>query len=108
MLTRVLTMVKAPKGYRHRTRRVLKKSVREKGAVPSLSRLLVEYREGDVVHIDINPSVHKGMPHRRYQGKTGIVVGRRGRALIVRVKLGEKEKTLFVRPEHVVKAGAGG
>ncbi|MGC9121721.1 MAG: 50S ribosomal protein L21e [Thermogladius sp.] len=100
-------MVKAPKGYRHRTRKLLKKDVRERGAVPPLSRILVEYKEGEVVHIDINPSVHKGMPHRRYQGKTGVVVGKRGRALIVKVNLGGKEKTLFVRPEHVIKAGAG-
>ncbi|WP_440060274.1 50S ribosomal protein L21e [Thermogladius sp. 4427co] len=97
-------MVKAPKGYRHRTRKLLTKSIRERGAVPPLSRLLIEYKEGDVVHIDINPSVHKGMPHRRYQGKTGVVIGRRGRALIVKVRLGDKDKILFVRPEHVVKA----
>ncbi|WP_434731717.1 50S ribosomal protein L21e [Thermogladius sp. KZ2Tp1] len=100
-------MVKAPKGYRHRTRKLLKKDVRERGAVPPLSRILVEYKEGEVVHIDINPSVYKGMPHRRYQGKTGVVVGKRGRALIVKVNLGGKEKILFVRPEHVIKAGAG-
>jgi large subunit ribosomal protein L21e len=47
------------------------------------------------------------MPHRRYQGKTGVVIGKRGRALIVKVNLGGKEKILFVRPEHVIKAGAG-
>lgn len=94
-------MVKAPKGYRHRTRKLLKKNIRERGAIPSLSLLMIEYKEGDRVHIVTNPSIHKGSPHRRYHGKTGIVVGRRGRCYIVRLMLGNKEKTLFIRPEHL-------
>jgi large subunit ribosomal protein L21e len=94
-------VVKAPKGFRHRTRKLLRKSVRERGAVPPLSLLMIEYKPGDRVHIVINPSVFKGMPHRRYHGKTGVVVGKRGKCYIVKVMLGDKEKTLFVRPEHL-------
>ncbi|ADV64352.1 50S ribosomal protein L21e [Desulfurococcus mucosus] len=94
-------MVKAPKGYRHRTRKLLKKNIREKGSVPSLSLIMREYKEGEKVHIVINPSVHSGMPHRRYHGRTGIVVGKRGKAYVVKVMMGSKEKTLFVRPEHI-------
>ena len=94
-------LVKAPKGYRHRTRKLLRKSVRERGAVPSLSLLMIEYKPGDRVHIVINPSVHSGMPHRRYHGKTGVVIGKRGSCYIVKVMLGDKEKTLFVAPEHL-------
>lgn len=94
-------MVKAPRGYRHRTRKLLKKDIREKGAVPKLSLIMLEYKTGDKVHIVINPSVHKGMPHRRYHGKTGEVVGKKGKCYIVRVMLGDKEKTLFIRPEHM-------
>lgn len=97
-------MVKAPRGYRHRTRHLMKKSVRERGAVPSLSNLMAEYKVGDKVHIVVNPAVHKGMPHRRYHGKTGEVVGKRGKCYIVKVSLGNKEKTLFVRPEHLKPA----
>lgn len=94
-------MVKAPRGYRHRTRSLLRKSIRERGAVPPLSLLMVDYKPGDRVHIVLNPSVTKGMPHRRYHGKTGVVIGTRGRCYIVKVMLGDKEKTLFVRPEHL-------
>lgn len=94
-------MVKAPRGYRHRTRKLLRKSVRERGAIPPLSLLMVKYNPGDRVHVVINPSVTKGMPHRRYHGKTGVVVGTRGRCYIVKVMIGGKEKTLFVRPEHL-------
>ncbi len=94
-------MVKAPKGYRHRTRKLLRKRVRERGAVPPLSLLMIDYRVGDKVHIDINPAIHKGMPHRRFQGKTGTVVGYRGRSLVVEVYLGDKKKILYTRQEHV-------
>lgn len=94
-------MVKAPRGFRHRTRKLLRKNIREKGAVPSLSLLMIKYKPGDKVHIVINPAIHKGMPHRRYHGKTGEIIGKRGKAYIVRVYLGDKEKTLFIRPEHL-------
>lgn len=94
-------MVKAPKGLRHRTRKLMSKSVRERGAVPPLSLLMYDYRVGDSVHIVINPSVFHGMPHRRFHGKTGRIVGVRGRSYIVEVYLGDKKKTLFVRPEHL-------
>lgn len=94
-------MVKAPKGYRRRTRKVFRKSIREKGAVPPLSLLMIEYKPGDKVNIVVNPAIHHGMPHRRYHGKTGVVVGKRGKAYIVKIRLGNKEKTLFVRPEHL-------
>lgn len=94
-------MVKAPKGFRHRTRRLLRKNVREKGAIPPLSLLMIDYKPGDKVHIIINPAIHAGMPHRRYHGKTGEVLGKRGKSYIVRVYLGDKEKILFIRPEHL-------
>jgi large subunit ribosomal protein L21e len=94
-------MVRAPRGLRHRTRKLLKKNVRERGSIPPLSLLLVEYKEGDVVHIKINPSIHEGMPHRRYHGRTGVILGRRGLSYIVKVMAGDKEKILFVRPEHL-------
>lgn len=94
-------MVKAPKGYRHRTRRLLKKNIRERGAVPQLSLLMIDYKLGDKVHIITNPSIQKGMPHRRYHGKTGEVVGKRGKSYIVKVAQGGKEKILFIRPEHL-------
>lgn len=94
-------MVRAPRGYRHRTRRLFKKDIREKGSVPPLSLLMIEYKPGDRVVIDINPSVHKGMPHRRYQGRTGVVVGKRGKAYIIELQEGSVKKTIIARPEHL-------
>lgn len=94
-------MVKAPQGLRHRTRRIMKKGIREKGGVPPLSRILIEYRVGDKVYIDVDPAIHGGIPHRRYIGKVGTIVGVRGRALEVELKVGSKSKKLFLLPEHV-------
>ncbi|BFH73520.1 50S ribosomal protein L21e [Sulfurisphaera javensis] len=96
-------MVTHSKGYRTRTRKLLTKDVRERGGVPRLSLLMEEFKEGDYVVIKINPSIHKGMPHRRYHGKVGIVQGKRGKAYIVKVNLGDKEKIIIVRPEHLVR-----
>ncbi len=41
------------------------------------------------------------MPHRRYHGRTGVISGKRGDAYEVKVSLGGKVKTLYVRPEHL-------
>lgn len=94
-------MVKAPKGYRHRTRKLLRKPIREKGAVPKASIMFYPYKEGDRVAIIIDPSFHKGMPHRRYHGLTGVIVGRRGRAYVVKVNVGNKEKVVITYAAHL-------
>ncbi len=95
-------MVKHSRGNRTRSRKLLRKSPRERGSIPSLSRLMYDYQPGEKVIVKINSSVHNGMPHRRYQGKVGTVLSKRGRAYEVKVTLGEKEKTIIVRPEHLV------
>lgn len=46
-------------------------------------------------------SIFKGMPHRRFQGKVGVIEGKRGRSYLVNLKIGDKEKCLIVRPEHI-------
>jgi len=98
-------MVKAPRGYRHRTRKLLRKRVREKGAIPKLSVILREYKVGDKVTIKIDPSFHYAMPHRRFHGLTGTVIGKRGRAYLVEVYVGNKRKIVITTPEHLRPAG---
>lgn len=94
-------MVKPPRGFRNRTRKLLRKSVREKGAVPKASVLLRKYDVGERVAIKIDPSFHRAMPHRRYHGLTGVITGKRGEAYEVEVYLGRKRKVLYVTPEHL-------
>ncbi len=87
-------------GFRHKTRSILTKR-----APRGVSFLLREYHEGDRALIIIDSRQHKGMPHRRYHGKVGIVraVGRR--SITLDVKLGEKTKTLITRFDHVKPFG---
>ncbi len=92
--------MKKSRGYRARTRRLLKKKPRERGKI-RLSKLLYEYQPGNRVVIKIDPSIHKGAPHRRYYGKVGTVTDKRGRSYIVSVTQGDAVKEIIVRPEHL-------
>ena len=91
------------KGYRHSTRRLFKKSPRKRGIQP-LGRLLTKYNVGDQVVIKIDSAIQKGMPHRRYQGKFGVISEVRGRAYVIKIKVGNMTKDIIARPEHVYLA----
>jgi len=87
-------------GYRKKSRRLFSRKPREHGKL-GLSRLLQKYEPGDKVVINIDSSIHKGMPHRRYQGRVGVVRSKRGRSYEVSVTLGDAVKEIVVRPEHL-------
>ncbi|MFQ6053367.1 MAG: 50S ribosomal protein L21e [Candidatus Bathyarchaeia archaeon] len=88
------------RGLRRKSRHVLTKPVRERGKL-GVSRLLARYEVGDKVVIDIDPAVHKGMPHKRYQGKVGTVIERRGRAYVVEIPQRRSAKHIIAKPEHL-------
>ncbi len=92
------------KGYRSRTRKLLSKAIRKKGKL-GLSKLLVSYNPGDKVCITINPSIHKGMPHKRYHGKVGTIAEKRGKSYVVSVPLGDRMAQIISRPEHINAIG---
>ena len=87
-------------GTRRKSRYKLKKTVREKGLSP-ISRSTQEFSEGDIVNIDLDPGIQDGMPHPKFQGRTGKVVGQRGRAYIVKVRDIGLMKEVIVLPEHL-------
>tara|TARA_B110000263_G_scaffold5620_2_gene4845 strand:+ start:512 stop:715 length:204 start_codon:yes stop_codon:yes gene_type:complete len=60
-----------------------------------------QYQEGDRVAIVLDGAQQGGMPHRRFQGRTGKIMGSQGRAFIVSVKDGNMLKTVVARPEHL-------
>ena len=93
-------MVKKSHGFRARTRSLMSKRIRQKG-LTSPSKVLVDYEVGQRVDIVIDPGFHKGMPHRRYHGRTGVATALRGRAVVVDVSLGKATKTLIIRREHL-------
>jgi len=88
------------KGFRYRTRKKLKKKVR---GLPPVNAFLKEFEVGEKVVIKIEPSVHKGMPLPRFHGRIGEVIGKRGRAYLVKIKDGGKEKVLISLPVHLKK-----
>lgn len=89
------------KGYQSATRHLLRKAPREHGKL-RLSKLLREYHPGSNVVVMIDSSVQKGMPHRRFHGKVGKVVSRRGRSYVVNVPQGDAVKEIITRPEHLM------
>lgn len=91
-------------GYRSRTRYMFQRDFRKHGAV-ALSTYLKVYKVGDIVDIKANGSIQKGMPHKFYQGKTGVVynVTKSSVGVIVNKMVGNRylEKRLNLRVEHV-------
>ncbi|MUV58292.1 large subunit ribosomal protein L21e [Halogeometricum rufum] len=87
-------------GPLHGTRGKLSNKPRERGTSPP-QRAIQEYDEGQKVHLKIDPSVRKGRFHARFNGHTGEVVGKQGRAFKVQINDGGKDKILVVRPAHL-------
>ncbi|ODO06883.1 hypothetical protein I350_04243 [Cryptococcus amylolentus CBS 6273] len=91
-------------GMRARTRHMFRRNFKEHGA-PNVSTFLINYRVGDIVDIKANSSQQKGMPHKFYHGKTGIVYNVTPRAvgvIIYKVVNGRyMEKRVNIRVEHI-------
>jgi large subunit ribosomal protein L21e len=94
-------MSRSGRGFRTGTRRKFKKPHRAKFTV---ERYLKEFLPDQRVVIDVDPSSTKNIPHYRYKGKVGIVKEKRGQAYEISIMLGNKEKTLMLRPEHLKPA----
>jgi len=92
--------MKGSKGYYSGTRSLLRKPTREKGK-PKISKILHEYKSNDQVIIKMDSSVQKSMPHKRFHGKIGLIVEKRGRGYVVDVPQGEAVKQIIVRSEHL-------
>ncbi|CAG8462229.1 5144_t:CDS:2 [Paraglomus occultum] len=80
------------------------RNFREHGPV-KLSTYLKTYKVGDIVDIKANGAVQKGMPHKFYHGRTGIVynVTKSAVGVIVHKIVGNRyiEKRVNVRIEHI-------
>lgn len=91
-------------GYRSRTRYMFQRDFRKHGTIP-LSTYLKTYKVGDIVDIKANGSIQKGMPHKYYNGKTGIVfnVTKTSVGVIINKVVGNRyiEKKVNLRIEHV-------
>ncbi len=90
------------KGFRRKTRDKLSKPPRMRGKL-GITKILKEFNVGDRVAIKIEPSFHYGMPHPRYHGRVGVVVGKRGRCYEVKLETDKGEKLLIAHPVHLIK-----
>ena len=87
-------------GQRKKTRYKFKKDLRKRGMAPVTS-IMQEFEEGQKVHIVVDSSVQKGMPHRRFHGRTGQIIGKQGRAWVLEINDGRSIKTVVARPQHL-------
>ncbi len=84
------------RGMRRKTRKKLRGT---EGNI--ITKAMQRFSEGDIVCIDIDPRVQKGMPHPRFQGLTGRIKGAMGSSYMVEIRDGGKKKALIARPEHL-------
>uniref|UniRef100_A0A6T7F187 Ribosomal protein L21 n=1 Tax=Bigelowiella natans TaxID=227086 RepID=A0A6T7F187_BIGNA len=91
-------------GYRARTRDLFCKGFRQNGTIAT-QRYLKTYKLGDLVDIKADGAIQKGMPHKFYHGKTGVIWNVTKRAVGVEVNkvVGGRimKKRIHVRIEHV-------
>ncbi|CAG8676431.1 2475_t:CDS:2 [Dentiscutata erythropus] len=91
-------------GIRARTRYMFSRKFRDHGAI-RLSTYLKIYKVGDIVDIKANGAVQKGMPHKFYHGRTGIIynVTKSAVGVIINKRVGNRyiEKRVNVRIEHI-------
>ena len=91
-------------GYRGKTRHLFKRPFRCNGA-EHLSTYMKQYKKGMFVDIVANGSIHKGMPHKFYHGRTGRVfdISPNSIGVIVNKQVRNRivEKRIHVRVEHL-------
>jgi large subunit ribosomal protein L21e len=88
------------KGYCAGTRSLMRKAVRDKGK-PKLTKFLYDYAIGASVIIKIDSAQQKSLPHRRFHGKIGTVIDKRGRGYVVKVAQGNSVREIITRTEHL-------
>ncbi len=91
---------KKARGKRGKTR----KKFRKKGPKATVNKLLGTFKEKDSVHVQVDSSVHSGIPPKRIQGKTVKVKGMQGKVYEILLKDGGKQKSFLVHPAHLSKA----
>ncbi|MGO8807398.1 MAG: 50S ribosomal protein L21e [Candidatus Bathyarchaeia archaeon] len=92
--------MRGSKGLYAGTRSLLRKPTREKGK-PHIGKILQVYQPGAQVIIRMDSSVQKSMPHKRFHGKIGTVIEKRGRGYVISVPQGNSIKQIIVRSEHI-------
>lgn len=92
--------MKSPKGRNSRTRKMLKA---DRKLTPA--DFIKEFKIGERVVIDPVPYYKQGEPpHRRYRGKVGVIIEKRGSSYVVALQDGSKTKKIISLPVHLKAA----
>ncbi len=75
------------------------KAIRSRGKI-NLARHLQELNKGDRVTVIRDLAVEGNFP-RQIQGLTGMIEGKRGKAYIVAMRQGNKEKRFIIQGVHL-------
>lgn len=98
-------MVQRTGGIRRKTRSKFKKNVRMKGKL-SIRNYLQNFKVHDKVALVMEPSIHAGIFHQRFQGDVGVILGKQGSCYKVKIIDGKMEKYFIVHPVHLKKVQA--
>lgn len=93
-------MARMSHGPRAGSRRKMTKSIKERG-MPTVNRVMQKFELGELAAIDIEPSVHDGMPHHSFQGYTGRVGRQQGSCYMINIKVGGVKKQILAAPVHL-------
>ena len=92
------------RGKRSGTRQKFSKPFKTNGHV-RISKTLTSFKVGDYVDVKVDGSVHRGMPHKFYHGRTGRVytVNPRSIGVVINKKVRNRivQKKLQIRYEHL-------
>ena len=80
---------------------VNRKCTRTRGKL-QLSKYFQNLKQGDLVSVVAERSENITFP-KRLQGRTGIVIGKRGKANLVKIKDQTKEKEFIIKSIHLKK-----
>jgi len=69
-----------------------------------ITKLVKSFAVGDRVVVDPKTGHFGGMPHPRYRGKLGTIVGRRGNAYIVQIQVYSAKKEIIIPAVHLEKS----
>ena len=78
-----------------------RKSLRERGKIKH-SEYFKNLNKGDIVCVVREDALQPIFP-KRIQGRTGVVEGKRGRSLVVKIKDMDKPKRYIIAPIHLKK-----
>lgn len=77
------------------------KNIKLRGKI-SFSKYFQEFNEGDRVAIVRDLSISSAFPDR-IQGKSGVILGKRGGSYMIKIMDGNKEKHFIIAPLHLKK-----